>query len=63
MANWTGFLKYTYQWHDDYWHEAEGIKCKLRSMGKESFNLGMREKCLHEKVKAEDDGREININI
>lgn len=63
MANWTGFLKYIYRWHDDYWHEVEDIGCKPRSLGQESYNLGTREKCLHEIEKIEDDGRQININI
>lgn len=63
MVNWTGFFRYIYQWHDDYWHEAEGIECKLKSLGQESFNLGTREKCPHEIVKTEDDGRQINISI
>lgn len=44
-------------------HEVEGIKCKPRSLGQESYNLGTREKCLHEIEKTEDNGRQININI
>ena len=63
MANWTGFFGYIYQWHDDYWHEAEDIERKLKSLGQESFNLGTREKCPHEIVRTEDDGRQINISI